>query len=126
MANHVWLIGLMGSGKSAIGAALAEQRGLPFYDVDERVEAGYGRDITDVFFMEGEEAFRAMETAEVRAVAEEPDGVVATGGGVIIDQTNVRTMKDHGTRGRPGDGGAADPRRRQPPAAVRRHSGRPG
>lgn len=97
MTGHVWLIGLMGSGKTAIGAALAAHRGLPFYDVDERIEAEYGREVTDIFFLEGEDEFRAMESNELKAVAAEPDGVVATGGGAIIVTGNVDTMRSHGT-----------------------------
>jgi shikimate kinase len=50
--GHVWLIGMMGSGKNTIGAALADRTGRPFYDVDADVEREYGRSVSDIFFME--------------------------------------------------------------------------
>ena len=95
--GHVWLIGLMGSGKNAVGSALAERTGRPFYDVDARVEAQYGRSVSDIFFIEGEQVFRDLESAELLAVAAEPDGIVATGGGSILADANVSAMRDHGT-----------------------------
>jgi shikimate kinase len=95
--GHVWLIGLMGSGKSAVGALVAELSARPFYDVDGRVEEDYGRSVSDIFFIEGEAAFRAMESDALRAVADEPDGIVATGGGSILDDENVATMRASGT-----------------------------
>ena len=95
--GHVWLIGLMGSGKNAVGSALAERTGRPFYDVDARVEAQYGRSVSDIFFIEGEQAFRDLESAALLAVAAEPDGIVATGGGSILAEANVSAMREHGT-----------------------------
>jgi shikimate kinase len=95
--GHIWLIGLMGSGKNTVGARLAERSGLPFYDVDADVEAGYGRTVADVFFIEGEQAFRRLETASIEQIATEPDGVVATGGGAIVVAANVSLMRDRGT-----------------------------
>ncbi len=94
--GHIWLIGLMGSGTTAVGAALAERTGLPFYDVDARMEHGYGRSVSDIFFIEGEEAFRALESAALRTIGTEPDGVVATGAGAILDDENVSVMREHG------------------------------
>ena len=95
--GHIWLIGLMGSGKSAIGVALAERTDRPFYDLDARVEESYGRSVSDIFFIEGEAAFRAMESAEIEAIAGESDGVVATGGGSILLEDNVAVMRESGT-----------------------------
>jgi shikimate kinase len=95
--GHIWLIGLMGSGKSAVGAALAERTGRPFYDVDARVEASYGRSVSDIFFIEGEEAFRTLESDALRTIAAEPDGIVATGGGSILAADNIGTMRASGT-----------------------------
>ena len=95
--GHIWLIGLMGSGKNAVGSVLAERSGLPFYDIDERVEGISGRRVSDIFFMEGEDAFRNLEADELRTVAAEPDGIVATGGGSVLAESNVATMSDSGT-----------------------------
>lgn len=95
--GHIWLIGLMGSGKNTVGARLAERTGLPFYDVDADVEASYGRSVADVFFMEGEATFRRMEAEAIERIGERADGVVATGGGSILEAANVATMRDQGT-----------------------------
>jgi shikimate kinase len=95
--GHIWLIGLMGSGKNTVGAALAERTGRPFYDVDARIEKDYGRSVSDVFFIEGEETFRTMEADALSEVAGLPDGIVATGGGSILSEANVDTMRDRGT-----------------------------
>ncbi|GMQ85682.1 MAG: shikimate kinase [Acidimicrobiia bacterium] len=95
--GHIWLIGLMGSGKNAVGSVLAERAGLPFYDIDERVERIAGRTVSDIFFMDGEETFRTLEADELRVVAENPDGIVATGGGSVLAEGNVATMGDSGT-----------------------------
>lgn len=95
--GHIWLIGLMGSGKNTVGARLAARAGLPFYDVDALVEDGYGRSVADIFFMEGESEFRRMEGDAIRSIAAEPGGVVATGGGSILAEENVAAMREHGT-----------------------------
>ncbi len=94
--GHIWLIGLMGSGKNTIGAAVAQRAGLPFYDVDARVEEGYGRSVSDIFFIEGEEAFRSIEADVLRTIAGEKDGIVATGGGSILAEDNVAMMRQAG------------------------------
>lgn len=81
----VVLIGPPGAGKTTIGEALAERLGVAFHDTDAAVEADQGRTISDIFVVEGESAFRALERAEVaRSVAEER-GVVALGGGAPMD-----------------------------------------
>lgn len=95
--GHVWLIGLMGSGKNAIGTELAARTGRPLYDLDARVEDGYGRSVSDIFFIEGETEFRRLESEAIAAIAAEADGIVATGGGSILVDDNVSTMRDHGT-----------------------------
>ncbi len=94
--GHVWLIGLMGSGKNTVGVHLAERLDQPFYDLDARVEEGYGRSVSDLFFIEGESEFRRLESEALSTIAAEPDGVVATGGGSILVDGNTSTMRDHG------------------------------
>ncbi|MEV3992402.1 shikimate kinase [Streptomyces sp. NPDC049837] len=79
------LVGPMGSGKSTVGALLAERLGVPYRDTDADIVAAQGREISDIFVEDGEEHFRTLEREAVRnAVAEHP-GVLALGGGAILD-----------------------------------------
>lgn len=79
------LVGPPGAGKSTVGAALAEQLGVGLHDTDAAVEAMTGRTISDIFIEEGEPAFRALERAEVARSLAEERGVVALGGGAVMD-----------------------------------------
>jgi shikimate kinase len=82
------LVGVMGAGKSTVGALLAQRLGVGFHDVDAAVEAEAGKPISEIFIDEGEEHFRALERRAVAAALAEQDGVVALGGGAILaDQT---------------------------------------
>ena len=82
---RVVLVGPPGSGKSSVGAALAELLGLPLHDTDAAVEVTQGRTISDIFIEDGEPAFRALERAEVARALAEDDGVLALGGGAPVD-----------------------------------------
>ena len=77
------LIGLRGSGKTTVGRRVAEELGVEFIDLDERVREAFGGvDISTVFQQQGEPAFRARESSELSRVMDEPiDAVVALGGG---------------------------------------------
>ena len=91
----VVLIGPPGAGKTTIGEALAAALGVDFHDTDAAIEAEQGCSISDIFVLEGESAFRALERAEVaRAVAAER-GVVALGGGAPMDSETQAVLADH-------------------------------
>lgn len=80
------IVGPPGSGKSTVGAVLADRLGVPFHDTDAAVEVAAGRSISDIFVQDGEQAFRALERAAVlRALTEEP-GVVSLGGGAVMQE----------------------------------------
>ncbi|PKV84644.1 shikimate kinase [Streptomyces sp. TLI_146] len=81
----VVLIGPMGSGKSTVGALLAERLGAPYRDTDADIVAAQGREIADIFVDEGEPHFRELEREAVRAAVAEHSGVLALGGGAILD-----------------------------------------
>lgn len=94
--SHLWLIGMMGSGKSTAGDLAAARLGWPFYDTDELVEADAQMSISEIFERFGEAEFRAREQKTVAQIALQPGGIVATGGGAVLDPVNVATMRADG------------------------------
>lgn len=92
----VWLVGMMGAGKSAVGAALAERLALPFVDVDAMVEDRAGHAIAEIFASQGEAAFRAQERECIREAARTP-AVVALGGGAIAQLDMAGWLAARGT-----------------------------
>lgn len=89
------LIGPPGSGKSTVGALLAGVYGVTFRDTDADIEATTGQAIADIFIEAGEETFRTLERDAVRAALAEHDGIVALGGGAILDPDTQRDLAEH-------------------------------
>jgi shikimate kinase len=87
-ARSVFLIGPMGSGKSAVGRALGKLRGLQFVDSDLEIERRTGVDIAYIFEKEGEAGFRAREREVIDDLTRRPGIVLATGGGAILERAN--------------------------------------
>ncbi|KMS74928.1 shikimate kinase [Streptomyces viridochromogenes] len=85
-APMVVLVGPMGVGKSTVGQLLAERLGVVYRDTDDDIVAEQGRSIAEIFVDEGESAFRAIEKQAVRRALAEHDGVLALGGGAILDE----------------------------------------
>ncbi|MDX3309278.1 shikimate kinase [Streptomyces sp. NPDC054884] len=81
----VVLVGPMGVGKSTVGQLLADRLGVGYRDTDDDIVAEQDRSIAEIFVDEGEEAFRAVEKRAVRRALAEHDGVLALGGGAILD-----------------------------------------
>ncbi|MEN8239629.1 MAG: shikimate kinase [Actinomycetota bacterium] len=94
--GHIWLIGMMGSGKTSVGKKVADRLGVPFIDADAEVVTATGRSIENLF-SESEAAFRRAERVAIARIATLEDRVVATGGGVVLDAANVVAMKSTGT-----------------------------
>ncbi len=99
--GNVWLIGMMGSGKSTAGRRVAESSNSPFLDIDHLVEERAGKSVTEIFRQDGEDAFRRLESAEIRRLAAETaeygEGtVVSTGGGAVLDKGSVEAMRRTG------------------------------
>ncbi|MBS1723517.1 MAG: shikimate kinase [Armatimonadetes bacterium] len=88
----VILVGMMGSGKSTVGMELAELLSVPFYDTDKLLEARLGRPIRQWFQIYGEAAFRDYETRMLQEL-EMTEGVLATGGGIVLREENWHEMK---------------------------------
>ena len=85
-ARPVILIGPPGAGKTTVGALLAARLGVSFTDTDTEVEAVAGKPVSEIFVEDGEPAFRDLEREAVARVIARSDGVVAVGGGAVLDQ----------------------------------------
>lgn len=96
MRKHIYLTGMMGSGKTTIGRMLAQRLGCPFVDADEYVERAARRTIPQIFAQEGEAGFRDWETRALREIAASRPCVVATGGGAVLREENVALMRKSG------------------------------
>jgi len=100
MHRPVFLTGMMGSGKSTIGCLLAQELGVPFIDLDLRIERLYGQTIEQLFKV-SEEHFRRCERRALETLVNEPAftvnlSIVATGGGIVVDPRNRAMMSSVG------------------------------
>lgn len=95
MTPVVVLVGAPGSGKSTVGRLVAERLGVAFRDTDTDVEAATGRSISDIFIEDGEPHFRRLEAAAVAAALQEHDGVLALGGGAVLDPATRELLRGH-------------------------------
>jgi len=93
---NIVLIGFMGTGKSAVGRRLAERLERPFIELDRIIEEREGCSIAEIFERRGEAHFRRIERAAVHVAAQLPDVVIATGGGAVLDDENVKALKATG------------------------------
>lgn len=89
----VFLTGFMASGKSTVGRRLAAALGIEFVDLDAEIENGAGMSVAEIFRREGENAFRARETAALAAASRLESAVIATGGGVVLAEENRSLLK---------------------------------
>jgi len=96
MDRHIFLIGMMGCGKSTLGRLLADHIGCSFADLDEEIVRYEERSIPEIFAAEGDAGFRLCETAALECILDEAPCVVATGGGIVTREENIRLMRRHG------------------------------
>ena len=121
--RSIVLVGMPGSGKSAVGRRLAARLELPFVDADEEIERAAGKPITDIFKDHGEPYFRDGERKVIARLLRAGPQVLATGGGAFMvaeTQENIRRSRHLGVA-QGGAGAAPAPRaqEKQPPAAGR-------
>jgi shikimate kinase len=95
MAPLVVIVGPPGAGKTTVGELLAERLGVGFRDTDQDVAQAAGSSVADLFVDQGEAAFRVLETAAVAAALAEHDGVLALGGGAILDPSTRALLAGH-------------------------------
>ncbi|MFD3687225.1 shikimate kinase [Nocardiopsis sp. NPDC058631] len=89
------LIGSPGSGKSTVGEALAQRLGADLLCTDTEIERRAGKPVGDIFIEDGEEHFRALEREVVAEGLRDWEGVIAVGGGAVLDQSTRADLADH-------------------------------
>lgn len=95
MSPRVVLIGPMGAGKTTVAGLLGEAWGLPVRDTDADVEQAEQRTISDIFVDSGEAHFRELERAAVARALTEHDGVLALGGGAVLEESTRAALAGH-------------------------------
>lgn len=96
MERHLWLIGMMGSGKTATAGALGARWGVDVVDTDAEVATRTGCSIAQLWGERGEAAFREIESAMIQRLKDRSPAVIGTGGGVVLDAANVVAMRTSG------------------------------
>jgi shikimate kinase len=95
-SDNIFLVGLMGAGKTSVGKLIARRLGKTFYDCDHEIEQATGVRIPVIFEIEGEAGFRARECRMLAALAGRSNIVLATGGGAVLSEENRRVLAQNG------------------------------
>ena len=94
--DNIFLIGMMGSGKSTVGKLLSQKIGLSLLDIDNELESIMDMSISQIFNDYGEKRFRLIESTFFRECTKLNDYIFATGGGIILDENNQLILKNRG------------------------------
>ena len=94
--KNIVISGFMGTGKTTVGRLVAQRLGRAFVDLDEQIEAHFGKAIPEVFAQDGEARFRALESDLCRHFAGQPGIVLSTGGGALVNPVNRATLAESG------------------------------
>ena len=95
--GSIFLVGLMGAGKTSVGKVLARRLGKSFYDCDHEIERATGVKVPLIFDIEGEAGFRARESRTLAELVRRADIVLATGGGAVLAAANRKLLAGNGT-----------------------------
>lgn len=93
MKTNIALIGFMGTGKTAVGKALARKLNKRFVELDSLIEEKAGKAITEIFQQDGEIAFRELEILVTKDIAQGKKQVIACGGGIVLNKINIDRLK---------------------------------
>jgi shikimate kinase len=94
MSPRLVIVGPPGAGKTTIGRAVADQLGVDFRDTDVDIENDVGKPISEIFIDEGEDHFRALERAAIAEALTSHDGVLALGGGAVLDPDTRKALAE--------------------------------
>ena len=92
-SRSIVLVGMMGAGKSSVGACLRRRTGLGLLDTDEIVASKFGMPIPEIFARFGEKKFREAETEALRRMRTEEQTIIITGGGIVLRKENIELLK---------------------------------
>jgi shikimate kinase len=95
-SGNIFLVGMMGAGKTTVGRQLAKLLGKAFHDCDHEIESRTGVRVSVIFEIEGESGFRKRETEELGRLTALPNVVLATGGGAVLDPENRELLRTRG------------------------------
>lgn len=96
ISGNIFLVGLMGAGKTSVGRRLARRLGKTFFDCDEEIEHATGVRVPVIFEIEGEAGFRAREAKILAELVLRSEIVLATGGGAVLSEENRRLLAENG------------------------------
>lgn len=96
MKKTVVMVGMMGSGKTAIGSAVARILGVPFLDSDTEIERAANMSIAEIFARDGEPFFRSKERQVIARLLKEERGILSTGGGAFLSEANRKLIGEMG------------------------------
>jgi len=96
LPENIFLVGLMGAGKSTVGRLLARRLSKRFVDTDHEIEKRNGVTIPVIFEIEGEDGFRRREQEVLADLAQEQGLVLSTGGGIVLRPENREALRNHG------------------------------
>lgn len=95
-SGNIFLVGLMGAGKTTVGRLLAQQTGRDFFDSDEEIQHRCGVTIPHIFDVEGEAGFRVREANAISDLVLRDNIVLATGGGAVLNECNRKALRANG------------------------------
>jgi len=91
--RHIALVGMRGAGKTTVGQLFARRRTVPFYELDQIIENDIGLSLAEIFDLEGEEYYRAVEEKTLEKVLKRRPGIIAAGGGLVMNPTAFFLLK---------------------------------